>query len=328
MKAETKNHPRWLLFFYSVPAKPTANRMKVWRRLLKAGALPLKGSVYALPYNDEHHELLSWLVSEVSSMKGEAAFVKAAAIETMTDAEVVALFDSQRAEAYRALGKRLEDVGRKVSAVRVASGTVNGKAISAALDKCVREYDEIRGTDFFSSKAGIETGRRINALSAELSGLSGGVAGKSPGVVARKAEDYRGRTWVTRKKPFVDRMASAWLVRRFVDRDAAFGFIDEAEVAGLPAGEVSYDVRGGEFTHAGDLCTFEVLMKSFGLKDKALKSVAEVVHELDVKDGRYNAPEARGIEEILSGIRKMARDDKEALEKGMAIFEMLYASKK
>lgn len=327
MRGETAKMPRWLLFFYSVPAKPTANRMRVWRRLIKAGAAPLKGSVYVLPYTDEHHELLQWLVSEVSSMKGEAAFVKAAGIETMTDAEVAALFDRQKEEAYRALGKRLDDVQRRLNAVRVSSGSLNDKALSAALDKCTREFEEIKGTDFFSSGAGVETGKRITALAAELAELSGGGTERSAGVAPRKAGDYRGRTWVTRKRPFVDRMASAWLVRRFIDKDAAFAFVEESEAGGLPPGPVTYDVRGGEFTHVGDLCTFEVLIKSFGLKDKALKSVAGLVHELDVKDARYGAPEARGVEEILAGIRKTAADDKDALEKGMAVFEMLYASK-
>jgi hypothetical protein len=133
--------------------------------------------------------------------------------------------------------------------------------------------------------------------------------------------------WITRKKPFVDRMASAWLIRRFVDKNASFDFIDEKDAEAVGKGSVVFDMRGGEFTHAGDMCTFQVIIKSFGLKDKTLKKIAEIVHDLDMKDEKYKATEAKGLEDILIGIRKTAKDDDDALEKGMAVFEMLYVSK-
>jgi hypothetical protein len=122
-------------------------------------------------------------------------------------------------------------------------------------------------------------------------------------------------------------MASAWLIRRFIDKDAVFQFIDERERNGLGKEAVVFDVREGDFTHQGDLCTFEVLMQTFGVKDKAVKKIAELVHDLDIKDGKYDNPETSGVEEILSGIRKTAKNDDETIEKGMAVFEMLYASK-
>jgi hypothetical protein len=321
--------PNWLLFFYSVPAKPTAHRLRVWRRLVKAGAVQLKSSVYALPYSEEHYELFQWLVSEVASMKGEAAFVAAGRIETMEDAEVAALFDRQREEAYRAIGKRLDEVQRKVDAVRNASGVLRDRRLLGALEKCSREFEEARKTDFFSSRAGAEMRKRLEAVMAGLAELSAArPAERGPEITPRRAEGYRGRTWVTRKRPFVDRMASAWLIRRFIDEGAAFGFVDEAGLERLGQKAVAYDMRGGEFTHVGELCTFEVLLRSFGIKDRALKAVAEVVHELDVKDDVYKNPEAPGVEAVLTGIRQATADDAEALEKGMAVFEMLYASKR
>jgi len=121
-------------------------------------------------------------------------------------------------------------------------------------------------------------------------------------------------------------MASAWLVRRFVDPDAKFRFIDEKDFGILSSGEISFDMQGGEFTHHGDLCTFEVLMRSFGIKDKAAKKIAEIVHDLDLKDDKYGNAAGSGIEEVLSGIRKTSKDDFDMLEKGMAVFEMFYAS--
>jgi len=122
-------------------------------------------------------------------------------------------------------------------------------------------------------------------------------------------------------------MASAWLIKKFIDRRAAFGFIDEREIDKLDKNTSAFDVRGGEFTHSGDMCTFEVLIKAFGLKDKILKKMAEIVHDLDVRDDKYRAAEAKGLEDILSGIRKSSKDDAEALEKGIGVFEMIYVSK-
>lgn len=316
----------WLLFFYSVPAKPVAGRIKVWRRLVKAGAVQLKGA-YVLPDNEEHYELFQWLVSEIASMKGDAAFVRAEKIETMTDAELIVLFDRQNGENYRAIEKRLEDIQRKISAVINASGTLEDEKLPALLSKCLKEFEENRKTDFFASTGGSALAKRITSMKAEISNLSGVPPSVKDDVTSKNIEDYTAKTWATRKRPFIDRMASAWLVRRFIDGKAEFRFIDEGEAGILEKGVVTFDVRGGEFTHVGDLCTFEVMVKSFGLKVKALKAMAEIVHELDVKDGRYNAPEARGVEDILSGIRKTAKNDIEALEKGMGVFEMLYSSK-
>ena len=122
-------------------------------------------------------------------------------------------------------------------------------------------------------------------------------------------------------------MASAWLIKRFIDPKASFTFIDERDIGSLDNTTVAFDVRGAVFTHVGDLCTFEVLVKSFGIKDKAVKKIAEIVHDLDVKDEKYNKPEAAGVEDILAGIRKTAKNDADGLERGMAAFEMLYQSK-
>jgi len=318
----------WLLFFYSVPARPTANRLKFWRRLRKAGAVQLKGAVYALPYSDEHYELFQWLVSEVLYVKGDASFVRVDKVETMDDGELEAQFNRQRVEAYRVIEKKLDEVQGKADAIRKSSGTLKDKLISRALVKCSREFEEIRKTDFFSTRVGADLEKRIKAVAADLAELSGAVpAERGVEVMRKSAADYKGRVWVTRKRPFIDRMASAWLIRRFVDEKSVFGFIDEGGQDGLGKGMVSFDMRGGEFTHVGELCTFEVMVKSFGLKDKAVRRLAEIVHELDVKDEKYANPEARGVEDILSGIRKTVKDDADALEKGMAIFEMLYVSK-
>jgi hypothetical protein len=321
------SHPGWLIFFYSVPSKPVNARMKIWRKLARAGALQFKGAVYVLPSNEENLELCQWLVSEVASMKGEGAFVSVDKIETMNDKEIIELFNYQRGRDYSLIEKNMEELERKTSSVRKGTETQDHKKLLDQLNKSLREFEEIRKIDFFASKGGTALKRRIEALQTEMKHLSPSGVKQAPQTILRNIEDFQGRTWVTRKRPFVDRMASAWLIKIFIDKKAVFKFADEYDIETLDRDLVSYDVSGGTFTHIGDMCTFEVLIKSFGLKDKPLKKIAEMVHELDTKDEKYKNPEVKGIEDILTGIRKTAKDDMECLEKGMAVFEMLYASR-
>jgi len=325
----TEEEKGWLLFFYSVPSKPVSNRMKVWRRLMKAGAVQLKGAVYVLPFNDEHYELLQWLVSEISEMKGEGAFTRIEHIDTMKDSEIIALFDRQRVDDYRVTGKTLDDFERRLGSIRRGGKAQNIKELSEQFGRLLKEFEEVKRVDFFSSKEGAALNERIKRAAAELKKLSGAeIAKESPLAISTRAVDaYQGKIWVTRKRPFIDRMASAWLIRRFIDNSASFDFIDEKDMDSAGKNSVVFDMRGGEFTHVGDLCTFEVLIKSFGFKDKNLKKMAEIVHDLDVKDGKYGPAEAKGLEDILIGIRKTAKDDGDALEKGMQVFEMLYVSR-
>ena len=317
----------WLLFFYSVPSKPVSNRMKVWRKLMKAGAAQLKGSVYILPDTEEHYEILQWLVSEISGMKGEGAFVRTEKIETMKNSEIITLFSEQRGSDYRETRKSLDDLERRLGSIQKGAMVQNMKAISKQFDKLVKEYDGTVAVDFFHSNEGKRLVERIVYLKSQIMVLSSAEAKKENRIQTMDIAKYQGRLWVTRRKPFIDRMASAWLIRKFIDSKAVFGFIDEKEIDALDKNSSAFDIRGGEFTHSGDMCTFEVLTKAFGLKGKILRKMSEIVHDLDMRDDKYKASEAKGLEDILSGIRKSAKDDAEALKKGMAVFEMLYVSK-
>lgn len=323
--------PGWLLAFYSVPSMPANNRIKIWRKLARAGAIPLKGAVYILPYSEEHYELFQWLISEVSSMGGEGDFVRVEHVETMKDLEIINLFNKQRESKYRNIEKGLDGLERKISSIKKGGRGQNKVLLLRQIDKIMRGYEEVRRIDFFLSKAGSKVEERIRDIRHEIDVIFG-TKGDMPVVTVasipqRRIRDYRKKLWITRKAPFIDRIASAWLIKRFIDKEASFDFMDEKEIGGKRDNMVTFDVRGGEFTHAGDMCTFEVILKAFGLKDKALKKIAEIVHELDMKDDKYKNPESRGIEELLRGLIKTAKGDTEVLEKGMAVFEMLYASK-
>ena len=318
----------WLLFFYSIPSRPVRSRMKVWRRLSKAGAIQFKGAVYILPFNDEYYEFLQWLTAEVTSMKGEAAFIKAEQIETIKNSAIVDLFNQQRENAYRLIEKKIEEIERKLNSVKKGAEAKDNKKLSGQFIKHQKEFEEIRKVDFFVSNRGNALKKRLTNLQAEVNKLSAlKTKTQITAITPKHIENYKGRTWITRKRPFVDRMASAWLIKRFIDKKAVFRLIDEDELENIDKKAVAFDIKGGEFTHRGDMCTFEVIIKVFNLKDKAVKKIAEIVHEIDIKDGKYENPEARGIEDILVGLRKSVKGDSEALEKGMALFEMLYASK-
>lgn len=328
MRYNNMNEIGWLIFFYSVPSRPVSSRMKVWRRLSKAGAIPFKGAVYILPFNEEHYEFLQWLTSDVESMNGEAAFIKAGTIETIKNSAIVDLFNQQRENAYRIIEKKTEEIERRLNSVKKGAEAKDNKKLLAQFIKHQKEFEEIRKVDFFVSKSGNALKKRLANLQAEINKISGlRVRAQISIITPRHIENYKGKTWITRKRPFVDRMASAWLIKRFIDKKAIFRFIDEKEIENLGKNSITFDIKDGEFTHRGDMCTFQVLVKAFNLKNKALKKIAEIVHEIDMKDGKYENIEARGIEDVLTGIRKTIKDDAAALEKGMAVFEMLYASK-
>ncbi len=290
----------------------------------------MKGTVYVLPFNDEHYEYLQWLHSEIVGMKGEGAVVRIEKIDTMKDAEIIALFSRQRLADYRTVSKALEDLEKRMISIQKGSKTTNIERLPEEFSRIRKDFEEIRKIDFFSSEEGQLLAERITKTEASLKTLPGHKRRKEnlqKEITVRNTRDYRGKVWVTRKRPFVDRMASAWLIRKFIDNDAIFDFIDEGDTASLRKDAIPFDIRGGVFTHAADLCTFEVLMRAFGLRGKPLKKIAEIVHDLDMKDRKFKAAEAEGIEELLSGIRKTAGDDMVALEKGMTVFEMLYAAK-
>ncbi len=329
-ETDRQHKPLWLLFFYSVSSKPVSSRMRIWRKLAKAGAVQLKGAVYILPFSDDHYDFLHWLVTEITAMKGEAAVVSIEKIDTMKDAEIVALFDQHRAADYRTLQKSCDDIDRRLGSILKGAKSQNLKGISSQFAKLNKEFEDIRRIDFFLSKERTALEKQIKRIRADLRTVSGAATRQErPAVLALKsAADYQNRTWLTRKRPFVDRMSSAWLIRKFIDSKAVFDFIDERDMDRTDPDSVTFDIQGGVFTHINDMCTFEVLMKSFDLRDNALRDMAGIIHDIDMKDDKFNADEAKGIEPVLEGIRRTAGSDMEALEKGMAVFEMLYASKK
>ena len=263
---KTREKPSWILFFYTVPSKPVKNRIKFWRRLTRAGAVQLKGAVYVLPHNEEHYEFCQWLMAEVAALGGEGDLVITDKFEMLSNSDIISLFKSQREADYNALEKKLNELEVQLSSVEKGSKVKNTEKLRAQLDKLLKEYTDIKGIDFFPFRASIEVGKKISNLQRKMAKVlktSGAkeTDRKKTTIPRRNPDNYKGRIWTTRKNPFVDRMASAWLIRKFIDRDAAFQFIDEQERGNVDGNAVIFDMKDGEITHIGDHCTFEVFVK-------------------------------------------------------------------
>ncbi|HEX6749515.1 MAG TPA: chromate resistance protein ChrB domain-containing protein [Longimicrobium sp.] len=306
----------WLFLIHQIPPKPAYLRVKVWRRLQRLGAVPVKNSVYVLPNSEQAREDFAWLLREIVDEGGDAVVAEVRLAAGLTDAQVQALFRAARDEDYAELAREAGGLARTVEA-----DAEGARSISAGLAKLRKRFEETAAIDYHGASARRDAEAAFAALESRLRRAESPAEGIS---VARA--ELRGRTWVTRAGVFVDRIASAWLIRRFVDPAATFRFVAEARHRPAP-GEIRFDMYEGEFTHEGDRCTFEVLLDRLGLEDDAaLAAVAAVVHDIDLKDGKFGRPETAGVELLLAGIARSEPDDERRLQAGAALFDTLYAS--
>jgi hypothetical protein len=299
---------RWLLLIHQLPASPAYLRVKVWRRLQRIGAVGLRGSVYVLPRGDQTLEDFQWLAREISAAGGEASLCEAVFVEGTRDADLEAMFRAARDADYKALADDVRALARRFKK-RPPDDAAD--AIAALRERKA----EIVAIDFFDA-----TGREaVAGLLADLERRLGG----APPVRTVRARDHHGRVWVTRTGIQVDRIASAWLIRRFIDPAATFRFVPVKEYVHT-AGELRFDMSEGEFTHEGEWCTFETLVHRFGLTDTALHAIAEIIHDIDLKDDRFARPEAAGLAHLLAGVAGGSTDDEQRLARGAQLFDDLY----
>ena len=312
---------RWLLLIHQIPPVPAYLRVKIGRQLQRIGAVAIKNSVYALPHDDETQEDLQWILREVVKGGGDASIVDAHFVDGLSDEEVVALFQAAREADYRDVAAQARELASGLPKRGPPPG--NRRAEAAGLvARLRRRLGEIEAIDFFGAP-GREIAEGITAgLEARMKPETEATSPEKP---TMHAEEVQGRTWVTRTGIKVDRMASAWLIRRFIDPTARFKFVP-AKGYEPRKGELRFDMFEAEFTHEGDLCTFEVLVTRFGLGDAGLRHLAEIVHDIDVKDGKYARGEAAGIGQLVAGIAAAHADDEERLARGAALFDDLYAA--
>jgi hypothetical protein len=321
---EASADAHWLLLIHQLPAKPAYARVKVWRRLQSLGAVTVKGAVYALPANAGTREDFAWLAKEIVESGGEAIVCEAALVEGLTDSELQALFDAARDEDYQRIAVEAREL-----AARLADDLPDGalSEIASQTARLRKQLDAIVAIDFFGADGREPVEGMVSGLEARLQRKDGDVsAQRTDGEGATNAPTgLKGRVWVTRQGVQIDRIASAWLIRRFIDADARFKFVPGTGYVAAP-GELRFDMFEGEFTHRGDRCTFEVLLAETSLADPALGAIGEIIHDIDLKDGKYGREEAAGIRTLIAGIASAHNDDDQRLERGGAIFDDLYRS--
>lgn len=311
---------RWLLLIHQLPAKPAYLRVKVWRRLQALGAVTVKASVYALPADEQTQEDLEWLLREILDDGGEALICEARLIGGLSDQEVRAMFNAARDADYGALARDARDLGEKLAGGEDAPTRADARVKLARLKA---DTARIAAIDFFGANGRETVDGLLTALDAQL--REGGPTRMIEGGTSPAGGTLTGRIWVTRAGVHVDRIASAWLIRRFVDPEARFKFVPAKGYApGLS--ELRFDMFEAEFTHEGDHCTFEVLLARVGLSDPALAAIAEIVHDIDLKDGKFGREEASGIARLVEGIAAAHEDDGRRIERGAAMLDDLYQS--
>src|SRR5918996_1378531 len=304
----------WLLLIHQLPPQPAYLRVKIWRRLQALGAVAVKGAVYALPHDEQTQEDLRWLVREIVGSGGEASLCEARFVDGLSDQQVRALFDAARDADYGTIRK---EAGALVDVL--AAQPERQAESSKQVARLRRQLTQAAGIDFFGASGRAAAEAAVSALEARL-------AEPEPEVTDESSEGLRGlrgRTWVTREGVHVDRIASAWLIRTFIDPDARFAFAPSAGAARRP-GEIRFDMYEAEFTHQGDKCTFEVLLERAALDDPALHAIGEVVHDIDLKDGKFGREETPGIAGLIGGIVLAHQDDEQRVARGAALLDDLY----
>jgi hypothetical protein len=311
-----------LLFLHQLPSHPSNLRVSTWRRLQLLGAIPLKQAAYVLPDTPNTREDFEWLKTEVKAAGGDANVFAADNVDAWSDDALIEEFRRSRQDAYTALARDAEHALKRASSTKRPRGT-RAPALRRLLDVFRERLTGIEAIDFFGS-AGRD---RVIALLAELeSGTQDRARAESAPASAPSGElqSYQRRLWVTRPRPGVDRMASAWLIRRFIDPHARFDFAADRQA--VPDGGVPFDMFGVEFSHQGDGCTFETLCSVFDISEPAVSRIAAIVHDLDLKDARFGAPESAAVGAMIEGLQLAYTDDDTLLAQGMTLFDSLYRS--
>lgn len=292
---------------HQVPPKPDYLRAKVGRRLQQIGALPIKNSVYVLPNRHECHEDVAWVAREIVASGGQAWVTMAEFVNGLRDGDVRAMFDADRTRQYGTIRSEARTLRRSAR---------SRDEVPAGLDALRRRLESVVATDFFGARGRADAEAALASLSRTRALPARATSGR---------DRYAGCTWVTRRDVHVDRIASAWLIRRFIDQRAHIAFVDPAR-AGATPGHVRFDMFDAEFTHEGDACTFEVLRRRFALRDAALGALAEIVHDLDCKDEKFGRLETRGVGLLIEGIVRTHQSDDARLIAGTTVFELLHAA--
>lgn len=298
----------WLLLTFTLPAKRASQRVEVWRKLQRYGTVQLGNSGYLLPASTSNEERFQWLARTIRKYGGEASVVRVASIDNLSPPQLKARFSEARAREYQGLIQEIKDLtegdGKRMSGTR--------------LSRLRNRFQEIVEVDFFDSPLQV----RVRELLEHASIASAAKSGRAK----IQTKDYKNRVWVTRPRPGVDRCASAWLIRGFIDPKARFTFAPEDRVPGDAVPFDMFHEKG--FGHRGEDCTFETLEKEFRIRDRRVGVIGQMIHDADLLDDRFGRKEGYGVDEILKGWARQGLPDSELLQRGIQLMEGLYYSLK
>jgi hypothetical protein len=310
--------PRWLLLIHQLPPAPAYLRVKTARQLQKIGAVAVKNSVYVLPNSDSANENFAWLSKEIAAGGGEATLCESSFVGGTSNEAIEALFHTARGKDYQELTNEIRTV---LKTLGKSARIVEARRTSAesALARFRRRLGEIAELDFFGAPGREATTSLLASLELRLRQP----VADTPSPKEASPRQVNGAVWVTRKGVHVDRIASAWLIKRFIDRDAKLKFVSPKGYS-PQNGELRFDMFEAEYTHEGDSCTFEVLARRFQISDAAVSAIAEVVHDIDVHDGKFGRGETPGVERLINGIALTQPDDEARIALGSQLFDALY----
>ena len=296
----------WLLLLYSLPSGQKTERVAIWRRLKKMGAVQIKTSTYLLPDETAQYEQFQWLAQQIRDYGGDSTLVRANEIEGLTRENVVAMFNNARAKDYVELRKSLQGfIARRKR--------VDAEEAAAELERVTRQFREIRAVDFFDSPRGHDVAMLLQRAEGPK---------RARQLEKLDVKHYQGKTWLTRPRPEIDRVGSAWLISKFIDRKPKFVFAPTADAV---PDAIPFDMLDAEFSHHGNYCTFETLTKRFAITDKSVVKIGEMIHDADLDDARFQRVEAVGIDRVLKGWAKEGLPDEEILRRGFECFDALYS---
>jgi hypothetical protein len=297
----------WLLLVFSLPAKSASQRVAIWRKLQRYGMLALRSSGYVLPHSAINQERMEWLATAIRTYKGQASVVQVQGFDDLPAEQLHRLFMEARSRDYQ----KLLHEAKKLLALPPL------RRPGGRLNRIRRRFLELQDIDFFG-----------NPLRTKLENLLAQAdksdAAKSARKDKRKFAEYVNRLWMTRPRPGIDRVSSAWLIRRFIDPKARFVF--GTEPAAHPDA-IPFDMFVSQgFGHRGEDCTFETLYKQFAIRDMTVKRIAQIIHDADLGDEKFGRAEGLGLDKVLNGWAKQDLPDDELLQRGMDLIEGLYDS--
>lgn len=315
---------KWILLIHQIAHDSPNLRVKIWRNLKRHGAVLFKNAVYVLPHTNEHEEIMQWLCNQIKEGGSDASLFITESLDKKQDEEIIKSFHEICDKEYILLIEVCDAELKKITQREETEGISESLVheYKRKLNEILKSADDISKIDFFHAPQKELLLQKIGSLQKTLlkwtktSEKEIKVTGK-----VYQIKDFSGKKWVTRKDIFIDRLASAWLIKRFIDPKARFVFSSKDKI---PGNAIPFDMYGSEFTHHGEDCTFETFIKAFDLKDTALQSIAEIVHDIDLKDNKYGRKEADGIAQIVTGLSRKLKDDNKLLEKGLEIFDALY----